>query len=75
MASTVKARTTGKINSIAKILFTVPTTKNLNLQINLIEDLKSSYYYDMEVVEFLVQINFDNGHFDDNSIDYIAECI
>ena len=34
MVSTVKARTAGKINSIAKSLFTVPTTKKLNIQIN-----------------------------------------
>ena len=29
----------------------------------------------MEAVEFLDHINFDNGNFDDNAIDYIVESI
>ena len=29
----------------------------------------------MEAVEFLDHINVDNGDFDDNAIDYIAESI
>ena len=27
----------------------------------------------MEAVEFLYHINFDNGDFDDNAIDYVSE--
>ena len=42
---------------------------------NQLELKKSSNYHDIEAVEFLDHINFDNGDFDDNVIDYIAEII
>ena len=44
-------------------------------QKNTIEDKESSSSYEMEAIEFLDHINFDNGDFDDNVIDYIAEII
>ena len=44
-------------------------------QINQSELKKSSDYHDIEAVEFLDHIHFDNGDFDDNTIDYIEESI
>ena len=72
---TVEAHTTGKSNNMGKILFTVPTIKKLIPQINQLELKKSSDYHDIEAVEFLDHINFDNGDFDDNVIDNIEEYI
>ena len=70
---TVEAHTTGKSNNMGKILFTVTTIKKLIPQINQLELKKSSEYHDIEAVEFLDHINFDNGDFDDDEIDYIEE--
>ena len=44
-------------------------------QIDQLEVEKSSDCHDMEDVEFLDQINFDNGDFGDIVIDYISETI
>ena len=40
-----------------------------------IVDKESSNSYEMEAVEFLDHIHFDNGDFDDTAINYIAESI
>ena len=58
-----------------KNLFTVPMIKKLVPQIDQLEVKKSLDYHDMEDVEFLDQINFDNGDFGDIAIDYISETI
>ena len=68
---TVKTRTKEKTNNITKSLVTAPIIRKL-MQI---EDKESSNCYEMEAVEFLDHINFDNGNFDDNAIDYIVESI
>ena len=44
-------------------------------QIDPLEVEKFSDYHHMEAVEFLDQINFDNGDFDDIAIDYTSETI
>ena len=72
---TVEAHTTGKTNNMGKSLFTVPTIKKMIPQINQLELKKSSNYHDIEAVAFLGHINFDNGDFDDDNIDYISETI
>ena len=72
---TVEAHTTGKTNNMGKILFTVPTIKKMIPQINQLELKKNSNYHDIEAVAFLDHINFDNGDFDDDNIDYISETI
>ena len=68
---TVKSRTKEKTNNITKSLVTAPIIRKL-MQI---EDKESSNCYEMEAVEFLDHINFDNGNFDDNAINYIVESI
>ena len=75
MEKTVDAHTIGKSNNMGKIFFTVLTIKKLIPQINQLELTKSSDYHDIEAVEFLDHINFDNGDFDDDAIDYIEESI
>ena len=60
---------------MGKRLFTVPTIKKLIPQINQLEVKKSLHYHDIEAVEFLDYINFDNGDLDDDSIDYLSETI
>ena len=60
---------------MGKTLFTVPTIKELIPQIDSLEVEKISDYHDIEAVEFLDQINFDNGDFDDIAIDYLSETI
>ena len=65
----------GKTNNMGKSLFTVPTIKKIIPQINQLELKKSSNYHDIEAVAFLDHINFDNGDFDDDNIDYISETI
>ena len=58
-----------------KSFFTVPKIKILIPQINQLEVKKSSDYHDIEAVEFLDHINFDNGDLDDDTIDYLSETI
>ena len=72
--STVKSHIMGKTDNIKKN-FNILTIKHLKHQKNKIEDKESSNSYEIEAVEFLDHINFDNGDFDENAIDYIAECI
>ena len=44
-------------------------------QINQLEVKKRWHYHDIEAVEFLDNINVDNGDLDDDAIDYISEII
>ena len=72
---TVKAHTTGKTNNTGKGLFIVPTIKKLIPQIIQLEVKKCSHYHDIEAVEFLDYINFDNSDLGDDAIDYLLETI
>ena len=58
-----------------KYNFTDQTNKNQKDEKRQIEDKETSNSYETEAVEFLDHINVDNGDFDDNAIDYIAEFI
>ena len=56
-----------------KYNFTDQTIKNPKDKKRQIEDKESSNSYGIETVEFLHDINFENGDFDDNVIDHIVE--
>ena len=56
-----------------KNFFNSPTIKKLKPQNNQMEDKEISNSYDIDAVEFLDHIKFDNSDFDDNAIDYIEE--
>ena len=58
-----------------KYNFTDQTIQNLKDEKRQIEDKESSNSYEMEAVEFLDHINFDDGDFDYNAIDNKAESI
>ena len=75
IVNTVKAHTTVKTNNIEKKPLYCSNDKKIDSLNRLIRSQKSSDCHDMEGVEFLDHINFDNGHFDDNAINYIEESI
>ena len=56
-----------------KYNFTDQTIKNPKDKKRQKEDKESSNSYGIEAVEFLHNINFENGDFDDNVIDHIVE--
>ena len=58
-----------------KYNFTDHTIKNPKDEKRQLEDKDSSHSNDINTVDFLNHVNFDNGDFDDNAIDYIEECI
>ena len=66
---------TPKRHHTTKYNVTSISTKNQINEKLQIEDKKDSYSYDMEAVEFLNHINFENIDFDDDEIDYVEESI
>ena len=74
IVNTVKVHTTVKTNNTEKTFY-CSNDQNIDSSNRSSRSWKSSDYHDMEAIEFLDHIHFDNGDFDDNAIDYIEESI
>ena len=57
------------------MIFIVSTINNLKCEKNQWQDKENSHFYDIDAVEFLDHLNFENNGFDDNEIDYLVDSI
>ena len=71
----VQKHTVSKDNDIDKSDSNDPTIKNLKDNKGQLEDNDNLNLHDMATVQFLDQLNFDNGDLDDDEIEYIEELI
>jgi len=71
----VQKHTVPKNNNSDKSDSHDPTIKNLKNNKRDLEDNKNLNLHDMATVQFLDELNFDNGDLDDDEMDYIEEFI